>query len=213
MDTPDLIQKLTIEFEPTPRHAALIRIGGVVGVGAALSFALLLAVFGLRTDLAAASLTAPFWMKWAFTLALTAAALVSVRRMGKPDGRLGAARWGLAVPVAATSAMALAELLVAPAADRTGLILGHTAARCSVSILLLAIPVYLFVILGLRRLAPTRLREAGACAGALSGAVAAGVYAFTCPESTVAFLATWYTAGVVVAAAAGALLGPRLLRW
>ncbi|MFM8989141.1 MAG: NrsF family protein [Alphaproteobacteria bacterium] len=38
-------------------------------------------------------------------------------------------------------------------------------------------------------------------------------YALHCPEAALAFVATWYTAGIALAGALGAALGPRVLRW
>ena len=79
--------------------------------------------------------------------------------------------------------------------------------------MVLAAPVFLGVAWALRRLAPTRLAMAGAAAGLLAGAVGATVYGLYCEETAAAFVVTWYTLGIAVCATAGALLGPRLLRW
>ena len=65
----------------------------------------------------------------------------------------------------------------------------------------------------LRALAPTRLRQAGALAGGAAGACGALAYALSCPEASPTYVALWYTAGIAGCAAAGALAGPRLLRW
>jgi hypothetical protein len=35
----------------------------------------------------------------------------------------------------------------------------------------------------------------------------------SCPEASPTYVALWYTAGIAGCAAAGALAGPRLLRW
>jgi hypothetical protein len=43
--------------------------------------------------------------------------------------------------------------------------------------------------------------------------VGATAYSFHCPELAAPFLGTWYVIGILIPAAAGALLGPRLLRW
>ena len=65
----------------------------------------------------------------------------------------------------------------------------------------------------MRGLAPTRPVRAGAAAGLLAGALAATAYTLHCPESQAPFLAVWYLLGILAPAAAGALVGPRLLRW
>jgi hypothetical protein len=92
-------------------------------------------------------------------------------------------------------------------------LLGETAAICPWLIALLSLPCLLALAVVMRRAAPTRLRWAGFCAGLLAGAISMLVYSLHCPETGVAFVATWYTLGMCVPAAVGALLGPRLLRW
>lgn len=64
-----------------------------------------------------------------------------------------------------------------------------------------------------RKFAPTRPRLAGFCSGGLAGTVAAVVYAVHCTESAAAFVATWYTFGMLLPALLGLLIGPRVLRW
>ena len=47
-----------------------------------------------------------------------------------------------------------------------------------------------------------------------SGGIAATAYGILpCPESTVAFVATWYTLGVAAAGLIGAVAGRFALRW
>jgi hypothetical protein len=65
----------------------------------------------------------------------------------------------------------------------------------------------------LRGLAPTRPRWAGFAAGLFAGSLGALGYALYCPELSPLFVLVWYTAGVLLPAALGALLGPLLLRW
>jgi hypothetical protein len=38
-------------------------------------------------------------------------------------------------------------------------------------------------------------------------------YALACPEASPAFVAVWYSLGVLLTGLLGAALGPRLLRW
>jgi hypothetical protein len=47
----------------------------------------------------------------------------------------------------------------------------------------------------------------------MAGGAGAAVYALHCPELQAPFLAVWYVLGMAIPVAAGALLGPRLLRW
>lgn len=65
----------------------------------------------------------------------------------------------------------------------------------------------------MRARAPTRLRLAGAAAGLAAGAVGAPVYCLHCPELSAVFVGFWYLLGMLIPAALGALLGPRVLAW
>ena len=76
-----------------------------------------------------------------------------------------------------------------------------------------AVPLFCALLWAMRGLAPTRPALAGAAAGWLSGAVAALTYALHCPELGAPFLGIWYPLGMLIPAAAGALIGVRLLRW
>ena len=102
---------------------------------------------------------------------------------------------------------------VACLAERTALIFGDTWKTCPFSIAMLSLPLLAATLWAMKGLAPTRLALAGASAGLLAGAMGALVYALHCPESTLPFLATWYVLGMAIPTLAGALLGPRLLRW
>jgi hypothetical protein len=211
--TDDLIAVLGAQAQPTPPNAAVRRLCLASLIGGLVAFGLLLVGLGVRPDIAAASATAPFWVKWVFTLSLTAAGVVVVRRLGQPDGRVGWTGLMLATPFAIVAMMALGELMLTPAPLREGLVFGHTAPRCAISIVLLSAPVFVACVWAFRRLAPTRLRMAGSAAGVLSGAVGAAIYAFSCPETSAAFMITWYTTGILVAGGLGALLGRPLLKW
>lgn len=213
MQTSELIEQLSRTVPPVPRHAAARRICAGMACGGAVALAALVAWLGIRPDIAQASTTLAFWMKWMFTLSVGGAAFVMVRRLGRPDDGVGRAWWGLAAPIAIVGMMAAVEVLRAPASARTEIVFGHTATQCAVAIVGLAVPVFAGVMWAFRRLAPTRLRVTGGAAGLLAGAAGATVYALTCPEQTAAFMVTWYDAGILGAGLLGALIGPRLLRW
>ena len=90
---------------------------------------------------------------------------------------------------------------------------GGSWTTCAAKVALLALPALGAGLLALRRLAPTGLTAAGALVGGAAGACGAFAYAFTCPESSPAYVAIWYSAGIAACAGLGALAGPRLLRW
>lgn len=91
--------------------------------------------------------------------------------------------------------------------------LGHSWKSCPWLVLSLSAPIFAGLLWSFRRLAPTRLRAAGAAAGLSAGAFAATVYCIHCPEVSAIFVLTWYSLGILLATLLGMLVGPRLLRW
>ena len=84
---------------------------------------------------------------------------------------------------------------------------------CIVAVPLLALPTMLAGAAAMRRLAPTRLDEAGMLLGLASGGAAALAFTFYCQDDAVPFIAVWYAVALGVSAMLGRLVGPRLLRW
>ena len=170
-------------------------------------------LLGVRSDLAAAVLLPMFWVKLAFPACLAAGALFAAGRLSRPGARLGRVGSALAAPVLAMWLLAAFALATATAGEREALVFGGTWNVCPLLVALLSLPVFVAAMWAMRGLAPTRLALAGAAAGLLSGAVGALIYALHCPEMDAPFLAIWYLLGMLIPTAAGALLGPRLLRW
>lgn len=211
--TDELIAKLSSNVAVIGPRAGARRVATAALVGAGVAFVLLVLSLGIRPDLASATLTAPFWMKWMFTLSLTVWSFLTLMRLGRPEATPGPAVWGVIASVAVIELMGLGEWLSADAAQRPALVMGHTALRCSAAIPLLAFPVFIALLRAFSRLAPTRLALTGGMAGLLAGSVGATVYAFACPEHAAVFMAVWYCLGILGSAAIGALVGPRLLKW
>ena len=154
-----------------------------------------------------------FWVRAAFCASLALIAVVAVARLGRPGARLGLVLVGLALPVLLMWLLAAEALVDAPLWERVPLALGHTALVCPWLISLLAVPLFLTLIWAMRGFAPTRLRLAGATAGFAAGAGGALTYTLHCPELAAPYLGLWYLIGMLIPAALGARLGPRLLRW
>ena len=119
----------------------------------------------------------------------------------------------MAAPVLALWLAAAIALLGAVPEQRLDLILGNTWKSCPFNIAMLSVPLFIATFWCMKDLAPTRLALAGASSGLLSGALSALVYALHCPESAAPFLGVWYVLGIAIPTLAGALLGPRILRW
>jgi hypothetical protein len=211
--TEDLIEALAADTPARPAGSVARRIAAAAGLGALAALAILLVWLGLRPDLARAVGDVFFWIKLAYAVALALAGAALVDRYGRPGG-VGGRLWLLAAaPVAVLALIALAASLGHSADQVRRDWLGHSWDLCPFRILVMAAPVFVATLRVLRRLAPTRLRLAGFAAGLMAGGAGASVYCLACDESTALFVVTWYTLGVLVCGAIGALAGPRLLRW
>jgi hypothetical protein len=213
MRTEDLIEALAIDTPPARPGFTAGRIGLAAGLGGTAAFGLLMAWRGLRPDLAQAAGEIFFWVKLGYAAAFAMAGAALAERFARPGVTAGS-RWLLvAAPVAILAAIAVAVSLGKPPAQLRSDWLGESWRMCPFRILGLATPVFAAALWAFRRLAPTRLRLAGFAAGLMAGGVGASVYCLYCQESTALFVLTWYSLGMLACGAAGALLGPRLLRW
>lgn len=213
MKTDDLVKLLAAGVAPVPASAVGRRFAVAMGWGLPGAVLLLLVTLGIRTDLAQAAGELMFWLKPAFAACLALAGLIATERLARPGMRLGLVWAALATPVLALWLVATVMLINAAPAHRADLILGNTWKECSFNIAFISLPLFAATLWALKGLAPTRLALAGASAGLLAGALGALVYALHCPESTAPFLAVWYVLGIAIPTLAGAVLGPRALRW
>ena len=213
MNNEALIAMLSAQVAPVPRRGFARRLAAGLGLGLAGCLLLVVLVLGLRTDLGWAAAHQPFWIKLGYCASIALLATLAAARLARPDaGALGWLVW-LAVPVCALAAVAMFQLARAAPDQARALWLGESWQVCSALVFLLSLPVFGGLLLGLRWLAPTRLRAAGAAAGLASGGWAATLYCLHCPEAAAPFVLAWYSLGILLAAGLGAVLGPRLLRW
>jgi hypothetical protein len=174
---------------------------------------LMLALLGVRHDWPDALTLPMFWVKLAFAFSSCVGAAILTSRLGQPGRSTTAAVPVAVAPVVVIWLAALLMLVAAGTGTRTRLLLGSTWLACPWLIALISLPAFAAAMWVQRELAPVRLRAAGASAGFLAGSIATLVYVLHCPEMALPFVAIWYVLGMAVPAAAGALLGPRLLRW
>lgn len=210
----ELIEQLTTNLAPVSKYAVPRRLTIGVGAGTVASAMLLIVVLGVRPDIAAASSTGMFWVKFCYTLALAAFSVWIMERLARPaESARRRARW-LWAPLLVLILLAAVEFARAPAPTYMSLVMGSGSALfCFSGITALAVPPLLGLIWAIRGLAPTNMRAAGLVAGLAAGGAGAFVYAWHCTESSAAFLAVWYSIGASAVAIFGWLLGPSLLRW
>jgi hypothetical protein len=213
MNTDELAKLLATGVDAVDPRAPLRRAAGVVAIGLLVATALMVTWLGVRPSLAQDVGTPMLWVKFAFVASLALGGWVATLRLGRPGARLARVSAALAAPVLVMWLLAALALAGADAPRRAELLLGQTWSACPVNIAVLSLPVFAAALWGVKGLAPTRLRWAGAAAGGFAGAAGAFVYAFHCPELAAPFLGVWYLLGMLIPAALGALIGPRVLRW
>lgn len=213
MTTDELILSLARDTPVVSRHALGQRIAFGVLAGGAVSLLLVVTMLDIRPDISVAIYSFSFWMKWLYAASLGVGAIGLITSLARPDSTGPRWPWLLAVPILLLAAISVAELAHTPPADWLAMWLGNSWRSCPGRLLLLSAPIFLGLLWSFQRLAPTRLRMAGAAAGLAAGSWAAALYCLHCPEVSAVFVLTWYSLGIGLAVAIGALLGPQLLRW
>ncbi|UWM73662.1 DUF1109 domain-containing protein [Rhizobium sp. WSM4643] len=212
-ETEDVIDSLVRDLKPVPTHALERRFALAILPALAVSLLLMLMVVGLRTDMAQALMLPVFWIKSAYNALLAIAAFAAVYRLSRPDGSEGRFFGIAAAIILALAVMAVIQLALSPAASYTVLVLGSSALHCPLLIFAFATPILIANTWVLRGGAPSNLGITGFIAGIAAGASGAWVYSWFCTENGLPFVTLWYSLGILLTGAIGALLGPRLLRW
>jgi hypothetical protein len=211
MKTDSLIDLLARDAGPPPRAFVERRVWPLALLGLVASAAAGVLVLGVVPLSVLA--TGSWWLKLAYAIALVAAGGWLTVRLARPVQALAWPQMALLAVLAAMGALGLWQWTTTMPGQRVADLLGTTWEQCPRNLLLLAVAPMAAVFWALRGLAPTRPRLAGAAAGLFAGALGAAAYALSCPELAMSFVAVWYTLGIALAAALGALLGPWFLRW
>ncbi|MBB1092386.1 DUF1109 domain-containing protein [Rhodopseudomonas palustris] len=210
MKTDDLIAMLGTNVEPVRRPAGRTLVLVIAG-GVLLAACLVLAVMGLRPDL---DRSLPYLLlKIGLMLPILIPASIVLSRLARPGGERRVSLVLLSLPLLAVMGLAIGALSLTPMSHWRTEIVGDEWIECLVSIPVIAIVPFATIIWAVRRMAPTDLVRAGAVSGLVAGCVSAMGYALHCAAESVAFISVWYGGTVVLCTLAGALLGPRLLRW
>ncbi|MVS99581.1 NrsF family protein [Devosia marina] len=211
--TNELIDRLTSDLKPIPLRALEKRIWLALAIGL---FATIL-VGPLVLDLlvgrpfGGAWGNSMFWSKLGYTMGLGSLGLIAVPALSRPDQyRI----W----PLLLASALAVLALIVGTLGWMQSdwampVLMGGTAMVCPWLIIVTSAPLLAVLLSVMRRFAPSSPTMAGLAAGLLSGGFGAATYAFYCGETSMMFMATWYSLGVALTALLGAIIGRYLLRW
>lgn len=211
MKTDALIEMLASQAGPAPAFPAGRRLAGAAALGFLASSVLALVVIGPLP--AAVFYTAAPWIKLIYAVLLLAGAITLTARLSRPVSSSTPARAALAGVVMLMLLAGAITGFMTPESERWSALLGQTWWICPWMLMMLSLPALATILWAMRSLAPTQLRQAGFAAGVLAGAVGAMGYSLACPETSVTFVAVWYTLGIALTAWIGQWLGPKALRW
>lgn len=213
MKTDDLIDILSASVEGVDRRLMSRTIAGAVAVGAVVALGVALIMLGSRSDAWRAEAFGFVFSKLAFALTVAALAFIYLIRFARPTGGRRGSTAFLALPFVCIVGLAAISLAYAPAAHWQTMFLDDEWLECLLSIPIIAIVPFALVVWAVRQAAPTDLRRAGALAGLVAGGLSAAGYALHCTADSLPFVAVWYSGTILLCTLAGAVLGPRLLRW
>lgn len=211
MKTEELISLLARGAGAAPRGVVARRLGCAMSLGLAAGVGMAFVWPGFIP--AEMYLYPAPWFKLSYATVLAAAALWLASRLARPGARTEAPAVTTALVVLTAAMTGLSAWQATPPEARMGGLLGHSWWDCPWFVLTISLPALAALLWAMRGLAPTHTRAAGFAAGLLAGAMGAGAYALACTELAVSFVAAWYTLGILMTGALGALLGPRVLRW
>lgn len=213
MKTRDLVTRLASDISPVERNAVPRLLNRALMLGLASSTVLLVALYGVRSDMPELILTTMFWVRLVFPLAIIAAAMKLAERLGRPGAPLKFAWFAVALPIVAMLLAAGSILMATPPGYRLQLMLGTTWRTTTASVVVLSFPSLTAMMHAMKQLAPTRLALAGAGAGLLAGAQGLLVYSLYCSEMAVPFWGVWYVLAIAITTFIGAAIAPHCLRW
>jgi len=213
MRTDDLIAALSARVGPVDRRSVGRTIGFALAVAMVLILGAILVGLGIRSDLTTGRAVAFLVLKIAFAVGLVALASLYLMRLVRPGGERRTSSGWVAFPFASIMLLAAFSLALAPSTHWDKMVMGDEWLECVISIPILAIVPFAVVIVAVRTAAPTNLVRTGAFAGLVSGGISAMGYALHCTDDSLPFVAIWYGGTIVLCTLAGAMFGPRLLRW
>lgn len=182
-------------------------------VGGGLAVCAMQAVLGMSASSLRESQLGLIILTAVFVVGVIAVGSRYLVRAAYPGAAVGAPTALLVLLVGGFLCAGVAALLAVHPGARSGMVFGPPWTVCLTCIPLFAIGPFIALVWALRRGAPTKLRSTGAVVGLVAGAVGAGACALHQPVGSLPFLGIWYAGPILLCAALGALLGPRLLRW
>jgi hypothetical protein len=212
MDTDQLIRTIAADNSHRARPVGFVLALALLAA-APVSLLMFVTELGVRPDVMSAMHNPFFDLKFAITLALASAAITVALHLSRPEASLRGWMWLLMIPVGLLVVGISGEMMMPQRLPMMVRLVGNNSKVCMTAVPLMALPLLVAALIGLRHGAPTRPAITGAMAGLLSAGLAATLYASHCEDDSPLFVATWYTIATAMVTAIGALLGSRVLRF
>lgn len=213
MKTDKLIDVLSTNLEPVDPHKVTRNVVIAIFCGLAVAVGVGILALGVRWDFQDPNASRFLMMKLAFGTAVVILGSTFLIRHARPGGEFRSWSALAGVPLLVAFALAAWTLTSAPSAHWEKMVLGDKWLECLVSIPIIAVIPFAVIMLAFRLAAPTNLVRTGALAGLVAGGISSLAYALHCTDDSLPFVAAWYGGTIVICTIAGALMGPRLLRW
>lgn len=213
MNTDELVAALSRHVEPVDRRLIRRSVAFALAAAVIVTLGLTSVWLGVRADFMTTHAAAFLVGKVAFAIAIVCIASIYLLRLARPGGEHKVASLWPIAPFAAAILLAVVTLAFAPQSHWNKMILDDEWLECVLSIPIIAIAPFAVLVWAVRKAAPTDLVRTGAFTGLVAGGVSALAYALHCTGDSAPFVAIWYGGTIVLCTVAGAVLGPKLLRW
>jgi hypothetical protein len=213
MKTDELVALLSTNLEPVDRKLVVRTLYAALAAGLIGALSIAFIGLGLRSDLMTARALIFLAVKLSFAFGIVSLALLWLTRLSRPGGERKTRSFLVAIPFLVIIVLATISLGLVPSSHWKRMIAGDQWLECLISIPIIAIVPFATSIWAVRKAAPTNLVRAGAVAGLIARGVSAIAYSLHCTDDSLPFIALWYGGTIILCALAGAILGPRLLRW
>jgi hypothetical protein len=212
MKTGDLINAL-VEDQGIKEPLFGLRLGVRMVAGLAVSLVIFFLFLGVRADFQTAMTDPHVVFKFIFAASLFGSLLPMVVYAVRPEIHLASLMRWFVLPLLVLGGGVAAQLLTSPPDFWLSGMMGRYPTACLRNIPVLAIGPLTVLLLMLRGGAPTQPVATGAAAGAVSGGLAAFIYALHCPDDSALFVALWYSLAIGIVTVIGGVLGRYWLRW
>lgn len=213
MKTEKLIDVLSTNVEPVDSQGVTRNLQIAIVAGLVLALVSGIAALGIRWDVGTPAAFGFLVLKIGFGVAVTILGSHYLLKHARPGGEMRTWILLTGVPFVAVIALAGVSLVSAPASHWDNMMMGERWLECLLSIPIIALVPFAVIMWAVRKAAPTNLTRTGALAGLVAGGVSAIAYALHCTDDSLPFVALWYGGTIVFCTLAGAMTGPRLLRW